>query len=59
MSPPAVSDLSNQHMIIASDNATSPKKNHMAAIMTIHDINLAIRHSKVHHDEGWDDLCRR
>ncbi len=37
-------DLSNQHMIMhLIQNIV--KKNHMAAIMVIHDLNLAIRHS--------------
>ena len=37
-------DLSNQHMILQLVRKIV-KKNHMAAIMAIHDINLAIRHS--------------
>lgn len=37
-------DLSNQHMIMHLIR-NIVKKNHMAAIMTIHDLNLAIRHS--------------
>jgi iron complex transport system ATP-binding protein len=37
-------DLSNQHMILQLVRNII-KKNHMAAIMAIHDINLAIRHS--------------
>jgi iron complex transport system ATP-binding protein len=37
-------DLSNQHMILRLVRKIV-KKNHMAAIMAIHDINLAIRHS--------------
>jgi iron complex transport system ATP-binding protein len=37
-------DLSNQHMIMHLIR-NIVKKNHMAAIMVIHDLNLAIRHS--------------
>ena len=37
-------DLSNQHMIMHLIR-NIVKKNHMAAIMIIHDLNLAIRHS--------------
>jgi len=37
-------DLSNQHMILQLVRKIV-KKNHMAVIMAIHDINLAIRHS--------------
>jgi len=37
-------DLSNQHMIMHLIR-NIVKKNHMAAIMTIHDLNLAFRHS--------------
>lgn len=42
--PTSSLDLSNQHMIMHLISNIA-KKNHMAAIMTIHDINLAIRHS--------------
>ncbi|MCW4030605.1 MAG: ABC transporter ATP-binding protein [Candidatus Bathyarchaeota archaeon] len=42
--PTSSLDLANQHMIMhLIRNIT--KKNHMAAIMVIHDLNLAIRHS--------------
>lgn len=42
--PTSSLDLSNQHMIMhLIQNIV--KKNHMAAIMVIHDLNLAIRHS--------------
>jgi len=42
--PTSSLDLSNQHMIMHLIR-NIVKKNHMAAIMIIHDINLAIRHS--------------
>ena len=42
--PTSSLDLSNQHMIMHLIR-NIVKKNHMAAIMTIHDLNLAIRHS--------------
>ncbi len=42
--PTSSLDLSNQHMIMHLIR-NIVKKNHMAAIMIIHDLNLAIRHS--------------
>jgi len=42
--PTSSLDLSNQHMIMHLVR-NIVKKNHMAAIMIIHDLNLAIRHS--------------
>ncbi len=42
--PTSSLDLSNQHMIMHLIR-NIVKKNHMAAIMVIHDLNLAIRHS--------------
>ncbi len=42
--PTSSLDLSNQHMIMHLIRNII-KKNHMAAIMIIHDLNLAIRHS--------------
>jgi iron complex transport system ATP-binding protein len=42
--PTSSLDLSNQHMIMHLVR-NIVKKNHMAAIMVIHDLNLAIRHS--------------
>lgn len=42
--PTSSLDLSNQHMIMHLIRNIA-KKSHIAAIMTIHDINLAIRHS--------------
>ena len=42
--PTSSLDLANQHMIMHLVR-NIVKKNHMAAIMVIHDLNLAIRHS--------------
>jgi iron complex transport system ATP-binding protein len=42
--PTSSLDLSNQHMIMHLIR-NIVKKNHMAAVMIIHDLNLAIRHS--------------
>jgi iron complex transport system ATP-binding protein len=42
--PTSSLDLANQHMIMHLIR-NIVKKNHMAAIMVIHDLNLAIRHS--------------
>jgi iron complex transport system ATP-binding protein len=42
--PTSSLDLSNQHMIMHLIRNII-KKNHMAAVMIIHDLNLAIRHS--------------
>jgi iron complex transport system ATP-binding protein len=42
--PTSSLDLANQHMIMHLVR-NIVKKNHMAAVMVIHDINLAIRHS--------------
>jgi iron complex transport system ATP-binding protein len=42
--PTSSLDLSNQHMIMHLIR-NIVKKNHMAAVMVIHDLNLAIRHS--------------
>jgi iron complex transport system ATP-binding protein len=42
--PTSSLDLANQHMIMHLIRNII-KKNHMAAIMVIHDLNLAIRHS--------------
>lgn len=42
--PTSSLDLSNQHMIMHLIR-NIVKKNHIAAIMIIHDLNLAIRHS--------------
>ncbi len=42
--PTSSLDLSNQHMIMHLISSIV-KKNHMVAVMIIHDLNLAIRHS--------------
>lgn len=42
--PTSSLDLSNQHMIMHLIR-NIVKKNHMVAIMVIHDLNLAFRHS--------------